>query len=76
MLLKFFIEHIFMGILFRMSSIPNSENPRKIEFYTLDASSLNGPWRELLREYSGIPDQEVDGHVEAMVGTLTVWKYS
>jgi hypothetical protein len=76
MLLEFFIEHIFYENTSRMSSIPNSENPRKIEFYTLDASSLNGPWRELLREYSGIPDREVDGHVEAMVGTLTVWRYS
>jgi hypothetical protein len=48
-------------------SIPDRENPRKIEFYNLDASALNGPWRELLREYSGILDKEVDSHVEAIV---------
>lgn len=58
-------------------SIPDRENPRKIEFYNLDVSTLNGPWRELLREYSGIPDGEVDGHVEAMVSlqsyTMRKW---
>jgi hypothetical protein len=48
-------------------SVPNSANPRKIEFYDLDASALTEPGRKLLREYSGIPDAEINSHVEAMV---------
>jgi hypothetical protein len=46
---------------------PDSENPRKIEFYNLDPSSFKGSWRELLLGYSGIPGEEVNDHVEIIV---------
>ncbi|KAK0644352.1 hypothetical protein B0T16DRAFT_333808 [Cercophora newfieldiana] len=47
-------------------AVPNSQNPRKIEFYDLDATALTEPGRKLLREYSGIPEAEINSHVEAM----------
>jgi hypothetical protein len=50
-----------------LSTVPDAENPRKIEFYNLNPSTLKGPWRELLLEYSGIPEEEIDGHVKAIV---------
>ncbi|KAH8658446.1 hypothetical protein BX600DRAFT_552560 [Xylariales sp. PMI_506] len=46
------------------STVPDAENPRKIQFYDINASTLQGPWRQLLREYGGIPDQELDEHVQ------------
>jgi hypothetical protein len=49
------------------SSVPDAENSRKIEFYNLEASTIRGAGRELLRVYSGIPDEEIDSHVEAIV---------
>ena len=50
-----------------LSDVPDVENPQKIEFYNLDPSTLKGSWRELLHEYSRIPDEEIDKHVEAIV---------
>jgi len=49
------------------AAVPNSANPRKIEFYDLDASALTEPGRKLLREYAGVPDDEINDHVEAIV---------
>ena len=40
---------------------------RTLEFYDLDASTLTEPGRRLLREYSGIPEGEINHHVEAIV---------
>ena len=50
-----------------LTDIPDRENPRKIEFYDLSVSTLKGPWRELLHDYSGIPIEEIDGHVQEIV---------
>jgi hypothetical protein len=49
------------------SNTQDGGNPQKIEFYSLDPSSFKGPWRQLLLEYSGIPEEELNDHVETIV---------
>ncbi|KAK9420690.1 putative Methyltransferase domain-containing protein [Seiridium unicorne] len=41
-------------------------NPRTVDSYDLDASILGEPARELLREYSGVSDNDINDHVEAI----------
>ncbi|KAK5657240.1 hypothetical protein OQA88_3299 [Cercophora sp. LCS_1] len=42
-------------------------NPRKtLGFYTLDASTLRDSGRPLLREHAGIPEDDINQHVEAI----------
>ena len=49
---------------------------RTIEFYDVDASTLTESGRKLLREYSGIPEDEINSHVEAMVSPRPLLKPS
>jgi hypothetical protein len=42
-------------------------NRRNIEFYDLDASTVKDSGRKLLCEYSGIPDNEIESHLESIV---------
>ncbi|KAK6087641.1 hypothetical protein SCUP234_01280 [Seiridium cupressi] len=41
-------------------------NPRTVDSYDLDALTLGELARELLREYSGISDNDINDHVEAI----------
>ncbi|KAH8898667.1 hypothetical protein GQ53DRAFT_877703 [Thozetella sp. PMI_491] len=43
-----------------------ARNPQALGFYDLDASILGQSGRRLLREYSGIAEEEINSHVETM----------
>lgn len=45
-----------------------SEDPRFIEFYNVEASVVMERPRKLLREYSQIPDEEIEGWIDQIVG--------
>ena len=49
-------------------------NPGDIGFYNIDASTLKEPARKLLNEYSGIPKEEIDDHVNALVCLMKIKK--
>lgn len=49
-------------------------NPRKtLAYYDVSASTVTEPRRRLLREYAGIPDDQIDSHVEAIVGVFPAY---
>lgn len=50
-----------------VNSAADALNPRKIEFYALDASIVQGEGRELLRRYSKINEDDIDRHVQEIV---------
>jgi hypothetical protein len=45
----------------------DTESPRKVEIHNVDASFVKDSGRQLLREYSKFPDEEIEGHVETIV---------
>ena len=49
-----------------------SANPFNLEFYTVDTTSLKDSARKLLHEYSGIPEDSINSHVEAIVCSLWI----
>jgi hypothetical protein len=44
--------------------------PSSLEFYTVKASSISADARRVLREYSKIPEDEIEKHVEVIVRLL------
>ena len=49
------------------SGTQETQGQRMPELYGLDASCIKDSGRQLLREYSGISDEEINGHVETIV---------
>ena len=49
------------------SNTQETQGQRMPELYGLDASCIKDSGRQLLREYSEINDEEINGHVEAIV---------
>jgi hypothetical protein len=47
-----------------------NENPRFLEFYNVDASIVSEHPRKLLREYSKVPDEEVNSWIEQIVSPI------
>jgi hypothetical protein len=60
---------ILQEILCHLEARTLEENLRNMESFDRDASALQDSGRELLREYSGIRDEELDSHVEATVSS-------
>jgi hypothetical protein len=53
-----------------MESNSNKPRPdRKLEFFDVKASTLNSEARRLLKEYSKIPEDQIERHVELIVGS-------
>jgi hypothetical protein len=44
--------------------------PSSLEFYTVKASSMSADARRVLREYSKIPEDKIETHVEVIVCSL------
>jgi hypothetical protein len=49
--------------------VDKSENPRFIEFYDVNTSIVTERPRKLLREYSGIPDEEIEDWIAKIVSS-------
>ena len=45
-------------------------NPRNLGFYAVQPDIIRDSARKLLREYSHVPEDGIDAHVEAIVGYL------
>ncbi len=47
-----------------------SARPTSLEFYTVKASSISADARRVLKEYSKIPEDEIEKHVEVIVRAI------
>jgi hypothetical protein len=54
-------------------SVQDTGNPQTIDRCNFDAPTENFG-KKLLREYSEIPDEDVDGHVKSIVGSTQIFR--
>jgi hypothetical protein len=55
----------------KTEGVDKSGDPRFIEFYNVDPSVVKERPRRLLREYSKIPNDEIENWIEQIVGVPT-----
>jgi hypothetical protein len=65
---KVLISFIFVQIaMANVNGIHSTENQKGIDVVSVNASVVQDSGRKLLLEYSGVPEKEINSHVETIV---------